>query len=230
MSTSPGSLRRPDYLPTTKRRRGRVTRRQASALAGGSAYLVDLVACADLSSRIEHLTGRAHGFIVDVGFGSADPVLALARLEESQIVLAVDVHTPGIGDLIAGISDAAVSNVVVIESDVREVLARLSLGSLAGVRMFYPDPWPKKKHESRRLVTRAFAHELAAKVEPGGWWHLATDWLPYAEHMIAEITSAGCWQGGSIARPEWRPITRYERHALAAGRESTDLWFVRDES
>ena len=230
MPTSPHYLSHPAYLPTTKRRRGRVTRRQASALMAGSDYLVGLDAWADLNARIEQLTGSARGYIVDVGFGSADPVLEMARHNPAQVVVAVDVHTPGIGDLIAGISEGDVSNVVVIESDVREVLTRLHVGSLAGVRTFYPDPWPKKKHESRRLVTEAFARELAAKVEPDGRWHMATDWLPYAEHMKAQIVASGCWQGGVVDRPEWRPVTRYERHAIAAGRDSIDLWFVRDQS
>ena len=209
-------------LPTTKHRRGRRTPRQERALAApGEA----LVALADLSTD-STVTG-GDPLVLDVGFGSGEAVVALAEADPDATIIAVDMHTPGIGDLLASISERDLHNVRVVEADVRHVLAVIPAGRLSGARTFFPDPWPKKRHHRRRLVTPAFARELAQRVAVGGFWHLATDWPDYAVAIEESVAAAGVWNGGVIARPEWRPLTRYERRGLAAGREPIDLWFER---
>ena len=209
-------------LPTTKHRRGRRTPRQERALAApGEA----LVALADLSTD-STVTGRTP-LVLDVGFGSGEAVVALAEADPDATIIAVDMHTPGIGDLLASISERDLHNVRVVEADVRHVLAVIPAGRLSGARTFFPDPWPKKRHHRRRLVTTAFARELAQRVAVGGFWHLATDWPDYAVAIEECVAASGVWNGGVIARPEWRPLTRYERRGLAAGREPIDLWFER---
>ncbi len=230
MSSPHETVSAPIFSPTTKRRTGRITRRQAAALAGASPHRLDLPgAYAGGSGELDlhRWTKGDREVVLDIGFGSAQPVLELARLHPEQVVVAIDVHTPGVGDLLASIDELGMDNVCVAQADVREVLALLPMASITGVRTFYPDPWPKSRHVRRRLVATAFANELADKVRVGGWWHLATDWLPYADYMRAQIDASSRWQGGPIDRPAWRPVTRYERNAQVAERGSTDLWFVR---
>ena len=209
-------------LPTTKHRRGRRTPRQERALAAPGEALVTLT---DLSTD-STVTG-GDPLVLDVGFGSGEAVVALAEADPDATIIAVDMHTPGIGDLLASIKERDLRNIRVVEADVRHVLAVIPAGRLSGARTFFPDPWPKKRHHRRRLVTTAFARELAQRVAVGGFWHLATDWPDYAVAIEECAAASGVWNGGVIARPEWRPLTRYERRGLAAGREPIDLWFER---
>lgn len=209
-------------LPTTKHRRGRRTARQERALAHpGRAY----VALGDLE-RDASIEGAAP-IVLDIGFGSGEAVVALAEADPGTTIVAVDMHTPGIGDLLASISERGLGNVLVVEADVRHVLDAIPEARLTGVRTFFPDPWPKKRHHRRRLITGAFADALSTRVAPGGYWHIATDWPDYALAIEETLAVSPAWEGGVIARPQWRPLTRYERRGLAAGREPIDLWFER---
>lgn len=209
-------------LPTTKHRRGRRTARQERALAApGDA----LVALDDLPASA--LLRGEDPLVLDIGFGSGEAVIALAEAEPAVTILAVDMHTPGIGDLLASVCERGLTHVRVVDADVRHVLAVIPDHRLAGVRTFFPDPWPKKRHHRRRLVTTAFATNLARCVTPGGFWHLATDWPDYAEAIEQAVTACTDWRGGRIPRPDSRPQTRYERRGLAAGRLPIDLWFER---
>ncbi len=208
--------------PTTKHRRGRRTPRQERALAAPGEALVTL---ADLST--DSIVTGGTPLVLDVGFGSGEAVVALAEADPDTTIIAVDMHTPGIGDLLASITERDLRNIRVVEADVRHVLEYIPAGRLSGARTFFPDPWPKKRHHGRRLVTTAFARELAQRVAVGGFWHLATDWPDYAVAIEECVAAAGVWSGGVISRPAWRPVTRYERRGLAAGRDSIDLWFER---
>lgn len=209
-------------LPTTKHRRGRRTARQERALAAPGEALVTLAAL----STDSIVTGGTP-LVLDVGFGSGEAVVALAESDPETTIIAVDMHTPGIGDLLASITERDLRNLRVVEADVRHVLECIPAGRLSGARMFFPDPWPKKRHHRRRLVTTAFARELAQRVAVGGFWHLATDWPDYAVAIEECAAASGVWSGGVISRPAWRPVTRYERRGRAAGREPIDLWFER---
>ena len=209
-------------LPTTKHRRGRRTARQERALAAPGEALVTL---ADLST--DSIVTGVTPLVLDVGFGSGEAVVALAEADPETMIIAVDMHTPGIGDLLASITERDLHNLRVVEADVRHVLECVPSARLSGARTFFPDPWPKKRHHRRRLVTTAFARELAQRVAVGGFWHLATDWPDYAVAIEECVAASGVWRGGVIRRPAWRPVTRYERRGRAAGREPIDLWFER---
>lgn len=209
-------------LPTTRHRRGRRTPRQQRALASpGPALLtpeslaLDAVICGD------------QPLVLDIGFGSGAAVVAWAEADPDTAILAVDTHSPGIGDLLASISERGLDHIRVVDADVRHVIPLIPEQRLSGVRTFFPDPWPKKRHHRRRLVTSGFAAELATRTTPGGYWHLATDWPDYAVAIEEAVSESGSWSGGRITRPESRPTTRYERRGVAAGREAIDLWFVR---
>jgi tRNA (guanine-N7-)-methyltransferase len=209
-------------LPTTKHRRGRRTPRQERALAAPGEALVTL---ADLST--DSIVTGVTPLVLDVGFGSGEAVVALAEADPETTIIAVDMHTPGIGDLLASITERDLRNIRVVEADVRHVLECVPSARLSGARTFFPDPWPKKRHHRRRLVTTAFARELAQRVAVGGFWHLATDWPDYAVAIEECVAASEVWRGGVIRRPAWRPVTRYERRGRAAGREPIDLWFER---
>lgn len=145
-------------------------------------------------------------------------------------ILAVDVHTPGVGDLLALLVDSDVTNVRVIEGDALDVLeTAIRDGELTGVRSYFADPWPKARHHKRRLVQPAIVELVSARVRVGGTWDLATDWIEYAEVMLDVFADSPFWTGGVIERPNQRPTTRYERRGIAAGRTITDLRFERVE-
>lgn len=164
---------------------------------------------------------------MDIGFGSADPVVQLANVFPEEVILAVDVHTPGIGDLVDRIATEKIGNVFVIEGDALELLSDLP-GKLSGVRSFFPDPWPKARHHKRRLVQPAVLDAMSTAVESGGFWHLATDWAEYAESMAETFAADERWSGGVIARPAWRPVTHFESRGIREGRPIIDMWFTRN--
>ena len=209
-------------LPTTKHRRGRRTARQERALAHPGPWYVPLGEVAGEAS----IQGTGP-IVLDIGFGSGEAVVALAEADPDTTIIAVDMHTPGIGDLLASISETGIGNVLVVEADVRHILEAIPEGRLRGARTFFPDPWPKKRHHRRRLITPAFAEALASRVAIGGYWHIATDWPDYALAIEEALAASPPWEGGVIERPEARPFTRYERRGLAAGRDPIDLWFER---
>lgn len=209
-------------LPTTKHRRGRRTPRQERALAHPGPWLLGLD---DLS--VDEWVASGRPLVMDIGFGTGEAVVALATAEPHIGILAVDMHTPGIGDLLASITERDLVNVRVVEADARHVIDVTPRSRLDGVRTYFPDPWPKKRHHRRRLISPAFARSLAPRVRAGGFWHVATDWEEYAEAITRAVPSTGLWTGGPVDRPTWRPETRYERRGRAAGRDVTDLWFTR---
>ena len=211
-------------IRTYKPRRGRVTPRQAAALAVPDGLLLaEPTQPLDLASAF---AGRP--VVYEIGFGTGAATVELAQADPDTGILAIDVHTPGIGDLLWRIRQAGLANVRVIEADALRVL-RTSIGpsALAGVRTYFPDPWPKARHHKRRLVNAENARLIADRTASGGAWHLATDWLAYAEQAIAVLDAEPAWTGGVIERPSWRPVTRYERLALDQGREIIDLWYTK---
>ncbi len=163
--------------------------------------------------------------VLEIGSGMGETTLAMAAADPGTGIVAVDVHTPGIGALLAGAERQALGNVRVCIGDAVELMDRLAPGSLVGIRAYFPDPWPKVRHHKRRLVQPAFVHRAAMLVAPGGTLHLATDIADYADQMLAVCSAEPLLDigNGLIARPEWRPITGYERRGLAAGRPSADL-------
>ncbi len=164
--------------------------------------------------------------ILEIGPGMGEATVAMATADPGTGILAVDVHTPGLGALLARVEHNGLTNVRVCEGDAWDVLDRLACGSLAGIRAFFPDPWPKARHHKRRLVQPAFVRRAVEVITPGGSLHLATDIREYAEHMV-EVAGAEPGlvnpTGGLRERPRWRPETAYERRGKLAGRPSVDL-------
>jgi tRNA (guanine-N7-)-methyltransferase len=148
--------------------------------------------------------------------------------------LAVEVFEPGLAQLLMRIEEAGLTNVRLLRGDAVDLLAEcVPPGSLAGVRIFFPDPWPKRRHHKRRLVQPAFTALAASRLVPGGTLHLATDWADYATQMLTVCTAepllenvAGTPEGWT-PRPPWRPVTKFERRAGVEGREVRDLLFRR---
>jgi tRNA (guanine-N7-)-methyltransferase len=163
--------------------------------------------------------------VLEIGSGMGETTLAMAQADPELGIVAVDVHTPGIGALLARAERESVGNIRVCIGDAVELMDRLAPGSLAGIRAFFPDPWPKVRHHKRRLVQPAFVRRAALLLAPGGTLHLATDITDYADQMLDVCTAEPTLDVGPglIARPDWRPVTGYERRGIAAGRPSADL-------
>ncbi len=164
--------------------------------------------------------------VLEIGFGDGRATAQMAAADPHTGILAIDVHTPGVGALLALVGEMGLTNVRVMEADALGVLARMvPPESLAGLRTFFPDPWPKARHHKRRLVQPEVIEIVHSRLTPGGSWHLATDWGAYAEWAEVRFEADARWQGGVIDRPDWRPVTRYERRALRDGRVITDLLY-----
>lgn len=212
----------PPGIHTFKPRRSRITPRAQAALDAHPAALLPVT-----DTPLDLLAEFGRPVVLEIGFGSADATARLAAAEPDVGILAVDIHTPGVGDLLDAMARDDLDNVRVIEGDAIAVLERMiPPGSLVGVRSFFPDPWPKARHHKRRLVQPAVVDLVASRLVPGGWWHLATDWTEYATAMAMVFAERPDWWGGVVERPEDRPVTRYERRALRDGRAIVDLRYV----
>jgi tRNA (guanine-N7-)-methyltransferase len=161
--------------------------------------------------------------VLEIGSGMGEATAAMAAADPARDVLAVEVHTPGLGSLLRLLERADLRNVRVLEADAREVLADLlAPGSLDEVRAFFPDPWPKARHAKRRLLTPEFADLVASRLRPGGRLHVATDWDSYAAQALAVLQAHPAYEVMSRERGS-RPVTRFEARGLEAGRTVHDL-------
>jgi tRNA (guanine-N7-)-methyltransferase len=144
----------------------------------------------------------------------------------------VEVHKPGVGAMLKHIGEMGLNNVRIVQDDAVLVLARMiAPGALAGVHIWFPDPWHKKRHNKRRLVQPAFIASLMTRIAPGGYLHCATDWQPYAEQMLdvlgAEPGLINTAPAGYAPKPDWRPLTKFEQRGLQLGHGVWDLLFTR---
>ena len=165
--------------------------------------------------------------VLDIGFGAGDGLVALAALRPHEAIVGVEVHTPGVAHVLEAIELNGWQHVRVLEDDVLALLPRLPVASLAGMRMFFPDPWPKTKQRHRRLARADVITQLVACVCVGGTLHFATDIVDYADQIARICADDSRLHGGVVARPEWRPVTRFEIRGLAEGREPIDLIYER---
>ena len=177
------------------------------------------------------LFGRPLPVVLEIGFGTGEATAAMAAAEPDVGVLGVEVHTPGIGRLLHLAERQGLTNVRVARGDAVELVRdMLPAESLAGARIFFPDPWPKARHHKRRLVSPWFMELLASRLAAGAVLHLATDWPDYAASM-REVLDAGSSStglvGGGVPRPGWRPLTRYEQRGLTHGHEVVDLRYTK---
>ncbi len=175
--------------------------------------------------------GRRAPCTLEIGFGMGDTLAATALARPERNFIGIEVHLPGVGALLRLIEAHGLTNVRVIRHDAVEVLQHMiAPDSLGEINLFFPDPWPKKRHHKRRIVTAEFAALMASRLVPGGLLHMATDWESYAEQMLevvsAEPTLANT-ADGFAPRPDARPQTRFERRGLALGHVVHDLVFRR---
>ena len=171
--------------------------------------------------------GRDGEVVLDIGFGVAEGLLGMVIAQPQLDVIGVEVHTPGIAGALAGIEEHGLTNVRLVHGDAVVFLARLHGGSLTGVRIFFPDPWPKARHQHRRLVGDDVVSRLVTLLRPAGWLHVTTDNGDYAEHIRRVCGANPGLHGGPIERPPDRPSTRYEQKAIVAGRPVTDFRYER---
>jgi tRNA (guanine-N7-)-methyltransferase len=210
---------RTDPIRTYKVRR-RVTAGQAEALQRLlPRFGVD--AAAPFDARAVY--GRQAPLVLEVGSGMGEATAAMAAADPGRDVLAVEVHTPGLGNLLRLVEAAGLSNVRVLEADAREVLADLlPAGALDELRIFFPDPWPKSRHAKRRLVTRELLDLAATRLRPGGRLHVATDWPDYAEQVLRLVRDHPAYEDVHGER-DGRPVTRFEQRGRDAGRPVMDV-------
>ncbi|MFZ5509698.1 MAG: tRNA (guanosine(46)-N7)-methyltransferase TrmB, partial [Pseudomonadota bacterium] len=166
-----------------------------------------------------------------IGCGMGETTVAIAAAHRDKDFIGIEVHTPGVGSLLKRIEEQGLTNLRVIQHDAVEVLRdMIPADSLAGVHIFFPDPWPKKRHHKRRLIQPSFVALLASRLKPGGYVHLATDWQDYAEQMLAVLSAEPALENtaaGFAARPEYRPQTKFEARGLRLGHGVWDLVFRR---
>jgi len=175
--------------------------------------------------------GRGAPRIVEIGFGMGEATATVAAAMPGYDFIAIEVHEAGVGALLRRIGEQSLSNVRIVRHDAVDVLREMiAPASLAGVHLWFPDPWPKKRHHKRRLMQPAFASLAASRLAPGGYLHCATDWQPYAEQMLAVLAGEPLLANtaaGYAPRPPWRPATKFERRGVALGHGVWDLLFRR---
>ena len=170
---------------------------------------------------------KAHKVIMEIGFGMGEATAIIAKNHPENAYIAVDVHPPGIGKLLSRIDEDKLANVKVIEDDVHVVLQHMFADHcLDGIHLFFPDPWPKKKHHKRRIVNDGFLQLIHPKLKKGGFIHIATDWVPYATSIQEVFSNSDLFAGGVIPKPEWRPVTRFEDQGIDKDNAVNDMYYV----
>jgi len=176
---------------------------------------------------------RSADVIVEIGFGNGESTWQMAQQEPEKNFIGIEVHKPGVGHLMMRLEEHAIENVrIVCEDAVPFMKNRIAPGSLAGVRIYFADPWPKKRHHKRRIIQPDFVDDLARSMASGAVLHLATDWQPYAEHMLEVMQPRSDFinlspTGDYCETPEWRPYTKYEQRGERLGHEVRDLLYQR---
>ena len=177
--------------------------------------------------------GRLAPVVLEIGFGMGDATAQMAAAQPGTNFLGVEVHEAGVGALLRRIGEQGLSNVRIVRHDAVEVLQHMvAPGSLAGVLLFFPDPWHKTRHHKRRLVQPPFVRLVAERLMPGGLVHFATDWLPYAEQMLQVLADEPLLENtvqGYAERPPHRPLTKFEARGMRLGHGVRDLLFRRRE-
>jgi len=175
--------------------------------------------------------GRSAPRVLEIGFGMGDATAQVAAAAPGTDFIGIEVHGPGVGALLKRIGEQDLTNLRILRHDAVDVLQHMvAPDSLAGVHLWFPDPWHKKRHHKRRLIQPAFVALLATRLVPGGYLHCATDWQHYAEQML-EVLSAeprlANTAAGYAAKPDWRPLTKFEQRGLELGHGVWDLLFRR---
>ena len=215
-----------DSVRTYRLRGSRITAPQQSALDKyweiyGMQYSEDFV-------NIPQLFPNSKNVILEIGFGMGEATALIGRDFPETGFLAVEVHKPGIGKLMARIEELELRNIRIIEGDAHPILkTMIPDSSVDGIHLFFPDPWPKKRHFKRRIIQERFLSEIAAKPKPGAYLHIATDWVPYAEWISEAFSKSTLFSGGVIARPDSRPLTRFEGQGISKDHAVNDFRYLK---
>ncbi|MDR0598220.1 MAG: tRNA (guanosine(46)-N7)-methyltransferase TrmB, partial [Treponema sp.] len=176
--------------------------------------------------------GNDNPVTLEIGFGMGEATAVIARENPGKNYLGVEVHRPGIGRLLWEIENHSLSNIRIVEADAADVLeTMISAGSLEAFHIFFPDPWPKKRHHKRRLIKRPFTALLAEKLRPGGYVYMVTDWADYGDWALAELSATEGLRNlyaGFAPEQEWRPRTRFEQKGLEKNHEVRELFFEKE--
>lgn len=226
---------RPEYKKKSIRsfviRSGRMTESQAKAF--DSHWKNVGLSLFDGAIDPSALFGRKAPLVVEIGFGMGDSLVDMAAADPDSDFIGIEVHPPGVGRLINRVGNEGLSNLKTYMADANDVLEDcIADGSLARVQLYFPDPWHKKKHHKRRIVQPEFVAQLVRKLQPGGKIHMATDWENYAEHMLEVLQanpdiSNDSPSGDYVAKPAWRPHTKFEARGERLGHGVWDLLFTK---
>ena len=181
--------------------------------------------------ELDHVFGRRAPKILEIGFGMGETTAAIAALHPENDYLGIEVHTPGVGSLLKTIEEEGLTNVRIVQHDAVEVLCHMiGHGTFDGVHVFFPDPWPKKRHHKRRLLQPAFVALLVKRMKRGAYLHVATDWQEYAEYVLAVLKNNPLLENTAMdyaPRPAYRPQTKFETRGLKLGHGVWDVIFKR---
>jgi tRNA (guanine-N7-)-methyltransferase len=223
------------YDPTEHRIRSFVTR--AGRLSTAQARAIEILGpqyCVSYQKQLldpDQAFGRHAPTVLEIGFGMGVTTAAIAAAMPDKNFVGVEVHTPGVGSLLKLIGEQELDNLRIVQHDAVEVMTHMiAPGSLAGVHVFFPDPWHKARHNKRRLIQGPFVALLASRLAPGGILHCATDWEEYAQQMLEVLTAEPALENTAAdyaPRPDYRPVTKFENRGLKLGHGVWDLVFRR---
>jgi tRNA (guanine-N7-)-methyltransferase len=201
---------------------------QAQRAAKDELQAIYGIAIEEKKVNLAEIFPTSEKIIMEIGFGMGEATAIIAKNHPNNGYIAVDVHPPGIGKLLGRIVENGLTNLRVIEDDVHIVLAHMFEDeSLDAIHLYFPDPWPKKKHNKRRIVNEGFLALIHPKLKKGGYVHIATDWVPYAISMQEVFAASTLFTGGVIDKPESRPVTRFEGQGIDKDHQVTDLIYFR---
>jgi len=201
---------------------------QAQRAAKDELQAIYGIAVEEKKVNLAEIFPTSEKIVMEIGFGMGEATAIIAKNHPNNAYIAVDVHPPGIGKLLGRIVDNGLTNLRVIEDDVHIVLPHMFEDeSLDAIHLYFPDPWPKKKHNKRRIVNEGFLALIHPKLKKGGYIHIATDWVPYAVSIEEVFAASSLFTGGVIEKPESRPVTRFEGQGIDKDHQVTDLMYFR---
>ncbi|KAB7632896.1 tRNA (guanosine(46)-N7)-methyltransferase TrmB [Verminephrobacter eiseniae] len=239
--SAPADVAHPQTIKSFVRRAGRTTAAQARAFEDlGPRFVVPYAPIAPIAPIAPAAPaapaagawfGRNAPLVLEIGFGMGEATAHIARVRPQDDFLCCEVHRPGVGALLKRIAEHGLSNIRILEHDAVEVIDHMLPEScLAGVHIFFPDPWHKSRHHKRRLIQPPLVARLAARLQAGGYLHCATDWQPYAEQMLQVLGAEPLLRNtapGFAPKPGYRPLTKFENRGLRLGHGVRDLVFER---
>ncbi|MBT0586897.1 tRNA (guanosine(46)-N7)-methyltransferase TrmB [Alteromonas oceanisediminis] len=213
------------------KREGRLTKAQGRALE--KCWPAMGLSIDDGLLNMQHVFGNDNPVVFEIGFGMGKSLVEMAVQAPETNFIGIEVHRPGVGACLADADEAGITNLRVFEHDAVEILAHcIADEALSRVQLYFPDPWHKKRHHKRRIVQPDFVEKLRAKIALGGHFHMATDWEPYAHHMLDVMRANPHFENMSdtddyVPRPDYRPITKFETRGQKLGHGVWDLLFKR---